>query len=244
MSAPLAFRTTRWTVIRRAGSQSDAVRLHALEVLIRQYRPALIEFVHRAYKVPVTEAEEGVQDFLADRVVARDLLAKATRVRGRFRTFLLAAIQSYLKDRHRSEHAQKRRPVNGFHPLEEVPESAFAQAPEADFRELFDEVFSRQVVLESVRRTHAHCLDHALKDAWIVFHSRILAPLMEDAAPTPYEALMRRLGLASEAAAYNKLATAKTIFQRQFRAVVEEYAEDADDKEAEIRYLKRFLNSR
>lgn len=243
MSVAVPFRTTRWTEVRRAGSASDPRCLEALDALVRQYRPALVEFVRRSQRIPEEEAEECVQGFLAERVVARELLGKADRERGRFRTFLLHAIQSYLTDRHRAQHALKRRPVNGFRSLEEVAEGQLLsqQTTPPGMESLFDEAFARQVVLEAIRKTHAYCMEQGLRDAWVILFARVLGPLLEDMAPTTYGDLVTQLGLPSEAAAYNKLATAKEIFRRQFHALVEDYAATHREQEEEIRYLKRFL---
>ena len=241
LTAKAPFRTTRWALIHQAGSASESERMLALDQLVRQYSPTLIEFVRQAYRTDESQAEEWVQGFMVNRVLARRLIAKAKAERGRFRSFLLQAIKSYVADELRAATAQKRRPPNGFHPIDDVEDSELATPADGGDQNLFDEVFARQIVLDAIQATHEHCLTHDLSDAWSIFFSRIIGPLFEDEQAVTYAELCSELGLESEAVAYNKLATAKSIFRRQFRLLIDEYVVTNREKEEEIDFIKRFL---
>ena len=242
LTAKAPFRTTRWALIRQAGSASDSERLVALDKLVRQYSPTLIEFVHQAYRTNEEQAEEWVQGFIVNRMLARKLIERARADRGKFRTFLLQAIKSYVADEVRAATTKKRRPPKGFQSLDDLEEQPIAPAPDPSDQHLFDEVFARQLVLDAIEATHEHCHNNGLDDAWTILFSRIIAPLFENTKPTPYPKLCRELGLDSEVTAYNKLATAKSIFRRKFRLLVDEYVLTNHEKEEEIAYIKNFLN--
>lgn len=235
------FRTTHWTLVRQAGADPENERLGALDALVRQYSPALVEFVTQSYRVSELQAEEWVQGFVVNRVLSRRLLKSADQSRGKFRTFLLQAIQSYISDERRAASAQKRTPPNGFLSIDELTESTAPSSSSAEDGSIFDEIFARQLILDAIRRTHEYCSINDLGDGWQVFSGRIIGPLFEDLTPTPYETIIEEAGLPSQGVAYSKLATVKDIFRRQFRGLIDEYAADRGERDVEIRYFKQFL---
>ena len=120
MGAIKTFKTTNWVLVSKASSCSELERVDALGHLFQDYSPALTEFLERFYRFTPDQAAEHVQDFISDRLLAGNLLRQAREKKGRFRTFLLTAIRSYLTDRLRSANSQKRRPPNGFVHLGEL----------------------------------------------------------------------------------------------------------------------------
>jgi RNA polymerase sigma-70 factor (ECF subfamily) len=86
------FQTTHWSVVLAArqgdASQADA----ALELLCGTYWYPLYTFVRRRGHT-VEEAQDLTQEFFA-RLVQRDFLRNVAREKGRFRTFLLAALKN------------------------------------------------------------------------------------------------------------------------------------------------------
>ena len=99
------FDATRWSLIGRAQEGSET----ALNDLLKTYRGPLIEYVRSRIGNP-HDAEDLVHEFIAAKVVGRDFLGNVAAGKGRFRTFLLKAIQNYLVDDHRGRHAAKRIP--------------------------------------------------------------------------------------------------------------------------------------
>ena len=100
------FPTTHWSIVVNAGSGSDTQARASLETLCRQYWYPLYSFVRREGH-PHHEAEDCTQEFLA-RLLADDGVARARPERGRFRTFLLAALRNFLTDEWRRTQAEKR----------------------------------------------------------------------------------------------------------------------------------------
>lgn len=99
-----AFDTTRWTLVLRAGND-DAVSQAALADLCRAYWLPLYVYVRR-HGHSTHDAEDLTQGFFAD-LLSRGAVKHADRTRGRFRTFLLAALTNYLRNAH--DHAQAAR---------------------------------------------------------------------------------------------------------------------------------------
>ena len=91
-----AFRTTHWSVVLAAASQATVSSQEALAQLCRTYWYPLYAFVRRKGSSP-HDAQDLTQAFFA-RLLEKNYVAQADRERGRFRTFLLAALTHFLAD--------------------------------------------------------------------------------------------------------------------------------------------------
>lgn len=90
------FATTRWSVVLAAGETLTPSGETALAQLCRAYWYPLYAFVRRKGH-PADEAQDLTQEFFA-RLLEKNYVAQADRARGRFRTFLLTAMQHFLAD--------------------------------------------------------------------------------------------------------------------------------------------------
>ena len=94
------FDTTSWSLIRAVGD------VHAFDLFVRIYWKPLYFFV-RQHGYDNETAKDVVQDFLTS-VLEKGTLSKADPARGRFRTFLLASLTNYMKDKAKAASRQKR----------------------------------------------------------------------------------------------------------------------------------------
>ena len=101
-----AFTTTHWSVVLSAQQKESPDADHALEELCRTYWYPLFAFVRRR-GFEVHDAQDLTQDFFA-RLLEKDFLLSVNRAKGRFRSFLLAALQHYLANEWRRARTQKR----------------------------------------------------------------------------------------------------------------------------------------
>jgi RNA polymerase sigma-70 factor (ECF subfamily) len=237
-SGPQRFPTTSWTLVGRAGGKDDLSGREALGRLLAQYIPALhAHLVHRKGLTP-ERAEDVVQDFVAGKVLERDLIAQADRELGRFRTFLLTALDRFFLNWIRDQGARKRAPGEAAEPLGERVESV-AAGDEASAA--FDVAWARSLLSEAIGRMRQQCESSNRPDVWGVFQSRVLAPIMDGTPAADYGELVERFGFRSPSQASNVLATAKRMFARMLRSVVADYARDAGEIEEEIRDLRTIL---
>src|SRR6059036_2878941 len=102
------FPTTHWSQVALAADLDPRVKREALGCLIREYLPAFEAHLRHVLRQPADRADDLLQGFVCDQVVAADLLADADRGRGRFRTFLLTALDRYVARVWRTETAGKR----------------------------------------------------------------------------------------------------------------------------------------
>ena len=90
------FATTHWSIVSAAGDLSAASSEAALAQLCRTYWYPLYAFIRRKGHSPL-DAQDLTQAFFA-RLLEKNYVAQADRERGRFRTFLLAALTHFLAD--------------------------------------------------------------------------------------------------------------------------------------------------
>ncbi|MBL4847966.1 MAG: sigma-70 family RNA polymerase sigma factor [Planctomycetes bacterium] len=96
------FLTTMWSQLADAGAREPT----AIEALVARYRAPLLTFVRRRGQSR-EDSEDVVQEVFL-RLFANDLLSKADRERGRFRSYLLGITTNVLRQRSRRAQAAKR----------------------------------------------------------------------------------------------------------------------------------------
>jgi RNA polymerase sigma factor (sigma-70 family) len=100
------FRTTHWSVVLLAGQGDAPGSRHALETLCQAYWYPLYAYVRRRGHAP-EQAKDLTQEFFA-RLLERNDVARADPGQGRFRSFLLGAMNHFLAYEWRKAHAAKR----------------------------------------------------------------------------------------------------------------------------------------
>jgi DNA-directed RNA polymerase specialized sigma24 family protein len=232
------FPTTRWSLVGRArhnapASSPESERA-ALAELIRIYLPALRAHLVGPLRLDSHRADDILQGFLADKVLEQNLIAVADPNRGKFRTFLLTALERFIIDEHRRASAKKRSPGSKLLDVDELADRiAGSQTPS----HAFDRAWAGEVLGEVMRRMRDECRSSDRPHLWEVFELRMLLPITDGAAPPSHEDLARRLRLESATQSANALGSAKRLFTRNFRSVVGEYAADESEVDAEIREL-------
>jgi len=112
------FPTTRWTLI-LAAREGDEPRRAALEQLLSVYwRP--VYFYLRRRGLGVEDAEDAVQGLFAQ-LLQGDFPIRLDPSRGRFRSYLLTAVDHYLVNLHEKNAALKRGGAVRFVPLDLEP---------------------------------------------------------------------------------------------------------------------------
>ena len=235
------FPNTSWSMVAHAHHVRTSVRRRTLETLVRQYQPALRSYLAARRRIGPQDADDLIQGFLASKVLEQQILRQADRTRGKFRTFLMTALERFAISEYRKASASKRAPgAGGIGSIDTIQDVDAPVAPEA--ADLFDVEWAKQAVEVAVSRMRRECEAGGRADVWGVFKARVLEPALADAEPVPYERLVPELKLASAEQASNLLATGKRMFARNLREVAAEYADDEADAEEEVRRLKRVLS--
>lgn len=227
------FQTTRWSVIARAGHpESDSQRRRALEQLCADYWYPLYAFLRRKGQSP-HEAEDTTQGFLAS-VLEGTFFESADPKRGRFRAFLLTALQRYAGHQRDHQNAQKRGGTVKRISLDtSVGEQRFQQEPidELTAERVFERRWAITVLQRALQRVDTHYQDAGKQHLFAALKHHL-----DGGAGDPYAAIAERFEMTEGAVK----AAACRLRERYRQAVRDEVgdtltaAEDVDD---EIRRL-------
>lgn len=186
------FATTRWTVVLVAGGATSAGSAAALEQLCRTYWYPLYYFARRRGLLP-HDAEDLIQSFFAF-LLEKDVIARVDRERGRFRTFLLTALQNFQANERARAGSLKRGGGCDLVSFDEMraevryrSEPATTLTPER----LFDQKWATSLlerVLQILSREYAAAGKGALFD-------NLRGPLWGGRGEISYEELGRKLGM-------------------------------------------------
>ncbi|UCE48769.1 MAG: hypothetical protein JSW47_01210 [Phycisphaerales bacterium] len=212
------FETTRWSQIGLAKTgPADQQRLIIENLIGAYWKPVYCYLRRKGYGNE--RAKDLTQGFFHEIVLGRDLVRQADRSKGRFRTFLLTALNRYVSNENRKVTAAKRMPINREKGLDtdrlsELTTEQLGASPEEAFNyawatAMLDEVLGevKNGLCETGRATH-----------WRVFQDRILIPIFRDVHPPASVEICAKYGIDGAQKVSNMIATVK----RQFRAVLEQ----------------------
>lgn len=241
--SPVQFPPTRWTLVDRAGQTDGPLQPAALAELARLYSPALRAHLLQTLGLDEHRADDLLQGFLTNKVLEQRLIGHADPKRGRFRTFILAALDRYVIDEHRRNTARKRAPRGKLLDIDDHLETPAPQGAPGGRSDAFDLAWAREVLGEVLSSMQSHCLETDRADLWEVFDARYLKPATENVEPEPHESIAQRLKLQSPQQAGNLLVTAKRMFTRVFKSVVSRYASSPAEVRSEVADLWRIFSS-
>jgi RNA polymerase sigma-70 factor (ECF subfamily) len=237
-SGPAQFTTTRWTVVLRAAGPDDQ-RLDALEQLCRAYWPPLYAFMRRQGHSPEM-AEDIVQGFF-ERFLAKDYLRSVDPDKGRFRSFLLAALRHYAANVRRDGRTERRGGDAVFLDVHEPGVAGRCEAAlQADSRPevVFDRVWAETVMNSAARRVRAEYCD----DGKVALYEVIRAWLATEARPGDYVTAAHSLGM-SEGAIATAVHRLRQRFRQLVRAEVAHTVQSPAEVEDEMKYLLEVLTA-
>jgi hypothetical protein len=237
------FAPTQWSLVDRA-AQSGLEGRRELGVLLQRYLPALRAHLRIQKRLSAEQVEELLQGFVAEKVVEQNLVAHADQAKGKFRSFLLIALDRFVIDQNRRACAAKRAAREGAEvSLDDQAAAgmgAIARNPEPSRQ--FNIAWAQELIRETLGRMKKECEESGQWDVWVIFESRVLCPAFDGEQPISYEDLVQRLNLQAPIQAANLLTTAKRKFTRILRSVVGEYAGDEKRIDQEILDLKSIIS--
>jgi RNA polymerase sigma-70 factor (ECF subfamily) len=189
------FATTHWSIVLAAGRNVSPQAKQALSALCQLYWLPLYSFLRRIGCTP-EEAQDVVQGFFA-RLLEKGDLAQVSPERGRFRSFLLAAIRHFLaneRDRARAIRRGGRR--TAFSLDRDAAESRYAA--EAADAETPEAMFDRQWALTLLARVQDR-LREEFTSAGKAQRFNQLHPLLDGDSAGSYREAATALGLSENA---------------------------------------------
>jgi RNA polymerase sigma factor (sigma-70 family) len=233
------FATTHWSMVVSAGGHGDGAggdrspeASQALAALCANYWFPLYAFVRRAGH-SAEDAQDLTQEFFV-RLLAQRFFAKADRQKGKFRSFLLAAMKHFLADQWDREHAQKRggtRAVISFDSLSAETRYRLEPATDLTPEKMFEKQWALSLLEQVLSRLDAElvaegksALFEALKDT------------LTGARPATYAAIGAELGM-SEGAVKVAAHRMRRRYRDLLREEIAQTVASSDEIGEEIRYL-------
>jgi hypothetical protein len=230
------FPTTHWSLVVEAGTDSGDARRDALGRLLHNYMPPMHTYLVTVKRFVPQQAEDLLQSFVADQILERHLLRSATQNRGRFRAFIVTALNNYCSNQRRDARAKKRAPKH----LAAIDDTINIADPVLEPSAVFDLAWAKQVLDQATELMRTEC-NHSRPKLWQIFEVRVLEPALRGTEPLPYAQMIERFGFKSPTQAANAVVTANRMFARMLRRVIGQYEQDAERVEEEIRDLRRTI---
>jgi RNA polymerase sigma-70 factor (ECF subfamily) len=234
------FATTRWSVVLAAGAASSPQAREALERLCQAYWYPLYAYVrHRGRSAH--DAQDLTQEFFLQ-LLQHGYLSRADPRKGRFRAFLLVALNHFLtNDWHRAR-ALKRGGGQALLSWDEIKaEERYRADPLAmeNPEQLFEQRWALAVVERAVRRLQDECVSSGRAEAF----DKLKGLLTGQHDTEPYAALAVQLGT-TEPGIKMTVLRLRRRFGDILREEVAHTVSRAEDVDDELRHLLRVLAQR
>ncbi len=226
-------------MVKAAGSDTAAVS-EALEKLCRTYWYPLYAYVRRR-GYSATDAQDLTQEFFA-RLLERNWLRRAEQQRGKFRSFLLSAMNHFLCDEWDKARAQKRGGGAAPIPLQvDTAETRYGHEP-ADYatpEQIYERRWALALLEEVLRRLRVEHEERGRTELFALLHPCLVG----SRAAQPYAELANKLGLTEGAVK----AAVHRLRQRYRELLLEEIAQTVaqpGEVDEELRHLFNVVASR
>jgi len=229
---PSVFPPTRWSIVRDARPSGPQDSRLALERLAEAYWGPVYWLIRRGWREESEDAKDLTQDFFA-RLLERGGIEGFEPEKGRFRSFLFAAVKHFMLQHRRDDSRQKR--GGGRVPFAIQDLEGRGLEP-ADPRRAPEEVFQEEWVASLLRQSVGELREeYRLAGKEASFRTFEMYDLAEEPRPT-YAEIAARLHLA-EHDIHNHLVNVRRRLKEVLRAHVRETLADPADLDDEMRLL-------
>jgi len=210
------FLTTHWSLIGaiQAGQDRDKA---LIGLLLKWYwKPVYCYIRRKGYNNE--QAKDLTQGFLHDVVLNRQLVGRADPAKGRFRSFLLHALNQYLINERAKQTAGIRIPKDKLVPLDSLtPEALPAAPPGPDPEAEYNYAWVSALLDDVLATVQRECCEEGLAKHWEAFHLRVVRPIMDEGKLPSLEEVCAQLEIADARRASNMIITVKRRFQAALR---------------------------
>lgn len=220
--------STLWTVISQARRKGNA----AIDLLLRKYRPAVVAFIRNA-GISAEDAEDLTQEVFLT-LVRDDVLVKADKARGKFRSLLLAIARHAISGKRKHEGRVKRGgrakqvSLDGDTEALRIDDLVVDGPPD----ETFDPLWIQNLVRLGMKALEEECASEKTP------YYRALA--LFTAEEIGYPEIAERLGV-KVGDVKNYIHQARLRLRKNVLKEVQAYSSSRDEYEAEVAALKKYL---
>ena len=232
------FATTHWSVVLAAGNADTPAANAALETLLRAYWKPLFFYLRQRGQTH-HDAEDLVQAFFC-RFLEKDAVREASQQRGRFRSFLLAALKNFLANEYDRATTLKR---GGSAPHLSLNDANFADASASalvasgmDPEKVFDREWAQTVFGHAWKQLECEFTEDGKQTQF-----NALAPFLHQTpGPGDYERVAAQIGLRA-ALMPTVVRRLRQRFRDLVRAEIAATVATPAELETEMRYLVELL---
>jgi DNA-directed RNA polymerase specialized sigma24 family protein len=236
-----AFLTTHWSLIEKAAT-AEADKNAALTdlLLTRYWKPVYCYLRRRGYNNE--DAKDLTQGFFQEVILGRNLINKADQTKGRFRTFLLTALNRYLINVFHEQTAKRRIPQSKLHSMSlvdiaEMPQAVTRLTPE----DSFTYVWVSALLEDVLALLKKECEQSSQQLHWQCFHDHTLRPIMDGGAAPTLETLCKTYGISDTTKVSNMILTVRRRLQTLIRQHLRALVMSDEEAEEELREIRQFL---
>jgi RNA polymerase sigma-70 factor (ECF subfamily) len=233
------FATTHWSVVLAARATDSSQAAAALEKLCRTYWYPLYAYLRRRGHGE-HDAQDLTQGFFAH-LFERDWLQSVAREKGRFRSFLLAALNYFLADQRDRAHAQKRgggRPIISFDAHEAEERYRLEPVDERSPDKLFERRWAMTLLDQVLARLAQEFSDADKRDLF----NRLQPFLVEGTGEKTYAEIAHAGGMTEEALK-KAVQRMRGRYHQLFREEIAQTVASPEEVEEELRHLCTVLGS-
>jgi DNA-directed RNA polymerase specialized sigma24 family protein len=239
--AGAVFLTTHWSLVEKISSDDKDHSKALIGSLLEGYwKPVYCYLRRRGYSNE--DAKDLTQGFFHEVVLGHDLIEKVDQSKGRFRSYLLIALDRYVINVKQKENAQKRIPKDKLVALDvmdgsELPTTLTDLNPEESFNYAWVSTLL-EAVLEQVKN---QCQQDGMSLHWCLFRDRLLQPILESTNPPSLNELCERYAIEDVSKASNMIITIKRRFRTALQNHLRNLVTSDDQVVWEIEELKKYF---
>lgn len=235
------FLTTQWTIVDGVASADNDHSRALIESLLDHYWKPVYCYLRRKGHTN-EEAKDLTQGFFHEVVLERHLVEKADPEKGRFRSFLLVALNRYLSNVRKHDNRQRRTPKGKLVPLHLVEPPELSQiAAQANPDDCFNYAWVSSLLERVLGEVESNCHREGKTIHWLLFYDRVLTPIMDRTDAASLKEVCSKYGIEEEAKASNMIVTIKRRFQRLLREHLRKSVMSDDLLAEELEEIKRFF---
>lgn len=237
-----SFHTTCWSDIQDAQKCVEIGKKEIISKLLTRYwKPVYCYLRRKGYNNE--HAKDLTQGFFHEIVLGRNLIQEADEKKGRFRTFLLTALDRYVANVYRQETAKKRSPMGRMVTLEapellNLPSAQSLEEPS----QIFHYTWATNLLDEVLTKVENEFCRTGKVTHWEIFREKVLAPLLHNTEPPALAEICDKYGVERESKASNMIVTVKRRFRSVLRRSLRQVVHSDSEVEEEYAELLKILS--
>ena len=234
------FQTTHWTELFDAKTLDETRRKEAVNELIELYwKPVYCYLRRKGYSNE--PAKDLTQGFFYEVAMGRKLFQQADQSKGKFRTFLLTALDRYTIDMHNKETAKKRSPQSPIISLEADDLSNFLEMRSGP-DQVFNYTWASEILNQVLEEAKETCIKRGKEVHWQVFFAKTVEPILNNSSPLALKDLGSKYKIDDTQTISNMISYVKDIFRSTMMRNLRQYVRSDDEVEEEFNDILKILS--